>query len=309
MAANSLIFQKAAKIRDAVQASQQRKIAALYEQWAKDIGKKADQYAASKNASAPVSEMQMRELEKMLNKSADKVTKQVNGEIVQSIYSTANAVVEANTDWLTKIGFQHEGVAAAFSHVPNTIVQNLINGQIYQGGWNLSKAIWGDNKKTLADLYEIVAAGVAKNMPVYDIAKLLEQYVSPSSAKPWNLKTADGKMIYKRKVDYNAQRLARTLIQHGYQQSFIAVTESNPMVRDYIWDANGSRVCPICKARDGKHFKKDQLPMDHPNGMCVMVPNTPSYKDMSDRLANWANGKKDPALDKFAKKLGYKLDP
>ena len=34
------------------------------------------------------------------------------------------------------------------------------------------------------------------------------------------------------KVDYNAQRLARTLVQHSYQQSVIAVTKDNPFVTE-----------------------------------------------------------------------------
>lgn len=307
MPANKLIFKDAEKVRDAVQASQQKEIAALYEKWAKEIAQKANALASSKNPSAPVSEMQMRELEKMLKQSADKVTKEVNGTIVNNLYTTANTVVQSNAEWLKSLGFDEDGVDVAFSNVPTSIVQNIVTGQIYEGGWNLSKAIWGDNQRTLQDIYGVVAAGVAQNMPIYDIAKLLEEYVSPSAAKPWNLRAPDGKLIYKKKVDYNAQRLARTLVQHSYQQSFIATTKENPMVIDYVWNANGSRRCPLCEARDGKHFPKDKLPMDHPNGMCTMVPNTPSYKDMAGRLADWANGKEDKALDKFADKLGYNI--
>lgn len=307
MAANKLIFQSAEKARDAIQASQQKEIAALYEKWAKQIGAKAATFATKKNASAPVSEMQMRELEKMLQKAGEQVTKEVNGVITKNIYSSANVVAESNAEWLKSLGFDGDAVSAAFSNVPVNVVQNIVTGQIYEGGWNLSQAIWGNNQQILKDAYGVVAAGVAQNMSAYEIAKLLEEYVSPSAKKPWNLKAPDGKKIYKKQVDYNAQRLARTLVQHSYQQSFIATTKENPLVTDYIWDANGSRVCPICKARHGKHFPKDKLPMDHPNGMCVMVPNTPSYNDMADKLADWVKGKEDPALDKFASKLGFDI--
>ena len=59
-----------------------------------------------------------------------------------------------------------------------------------------------------------------ENCSYYEIAKDLESYVRPNARLPWNLRMADGKKIYKKQIDYNAQRLARTLVQHGYQQSF-----------------------------------------------------------------------------------------
>lgn len=307
MAANPLIFQSAEQARDAIQASQKKEIAALYEQWAKQIGAKAVKFSHQSNLSAPVSEMQMRELEKMLRQANEQVTKEVNGIIVRNMYRSSNVVVQSNVEWLKSLGFDGEAVNVAFSNVPTGIVQNIITGNIYQGRWNLSSAIWGSNEAILKDVYGVVAAGVAQNLPTYEIAKLLEQYVKPSSKKPWNLKAPDGKPIYRKQVDYNAQRLARTLVQHSYQQAFVTVTKYNPMVIDYIWNSNGSRVCEICKARDGKHFAKNELPMDHPNGMCVMVPNVDSYDKIADRLADWVNGKEDPALDEYAGKLGFNI--
>lgn len=307
MAANPLIFQSAEQARDAIQASQKKEIAALYEQWAKQIGAKAVKFSHQSNLSAPVSEMQMRELEKMLRQANEQVTKEVNGIIVRNMYRSSNVVVQSNVEWLKSLGFDGEAVNVAFSNVPTGIVQNIITGNIYQGRWNLSSAIWGNNEAILKDVYGVVAAGVAQNLPTYEIAKLLEQYVKPSSKKPWNLKAPDGKPIYRKQVDYSAQRLARTLVQHSYQQAFVTVTKYNPMVIDYIWNSNGSRVCEICKARDGKHFAKNELPMDHPNGMCVMVPNVDSYDKIADRLADWVNGKEDPALDEYAGKLGFNI--
>ena len=232
MAANPLIFQSAEQTRDAIQASQKKEIAALYEQWAKQIGAKAVKFSHQSNLSAPVSEMQMRELEKMLRQANEQVTKEVNGIIVRNMYRSSNVVVQSNVEWLKSLGFDGEAINVAFSNVPTGIVQNIITGNIYQGRWNLSSAIWGNNEAILKDVYGVVAAGVAQNLPTYEIAKLLEQYVKPSSKKPWNLKAPDGKPIYRKQVDYSAQRLARTLVQHSYQQPFVTVTKYNPMVID-----------------------------------------------------------------------------
>lgn len=306
MPANPLLFKDAEEARDAITKAQKIQITSLYEKWANEIGKKAEEYAHKTTPSSAVMQRQLEELKKMVEKAGKETAEAVQQNIQDNMYTTANTLIESNADWLTSLGFNAGGVDAAFGNVPKTIVQNLVTGNVYKGGWNLSKAIWGDNEQNLKDIYEVVAAGVAQNMSTYDIAKLLEQYVSPSSKKPWNLEAPDGKKIYKKQVDYNAQRLARTLIQHTYQQTFQAVTKENPFVKDYIWNSNGSRVCELCKARDGKHFPKDKLPLDHPNGMCTMVPNTDSLGDISNQLADWANGKEDPKIDKFAEKLGYK---
>jgi len=125
---------------------------------------------------------------------------------------------------------------------------------------------------------------MAQNKSIYQMSKELERWVNPDKARPWNLRNAAGRRIYPRSVDYNAQRLARTLVQHSYQQSFIESTKNNDLIEDYIWVANGSRACPICIDRDGKHFPKDDIPLDHPNGMCVWVPNL--KKNWLDELRN-----------------------
>lgn len=305
MAGNSLIFKDAEKARDAIMESQKKEIQKLYEDWSKEIMHKSSKYKLTVNPSDAVKQTQLKELRKMLRETSEALANEVNNKIKQGIYEVSDLVVGSNKEWMKKLGFDFPGLDAAFSSVPDSIVRKLVTGQIYESGWSLSKRIWGDNEQTLKELYTIVAGGVAKNESVYDIAKKLEKYVSPSAAKQWNLTDKDGRKIYPKKVDYNAQRLARTLMQHSYQQSFIETTKNNPFITDYIWNSNGPRVCDICKARDGKHFKKDELPMDHPNGMCVMVPNV--TKDLEKKIADWVNGLDGtyPEIDEFAKSLGY----
>lgn len=301
----SLIFKDAEAAKAAIMASQQKEIAKLYEDWADEIGERAKYYSHKSTVSAPVSERYYRELQKQLRQTSQEVSNEVYKKIKSNIYTVADAVVSDNVKWLESFGFSSDGLNAAFSYVPHEIVQNLITGQIYDSGWSLSSRIWGDNEQTLKDIYQVMAKGLAENKPIYEIAKDLESYVRPSAKLPWNLRMADGKKIYKKQVDYNAQRLARTLVQHGYQQSFIATTQKNPFITEYIWRSNGSRVCDLCKARDGVHYKKTELPMDHPNGMCTMEPVVAD--DMIDQLADWFNSPDGtyPEIDAFAGNLGY----
>lgn len=302
-----LIFKDAEAAKIAIMASQQKEIAKLYEDWADEIGERAKYYSHKSNASAPVSERYYKELQKQLRQTSQEVSNEIYKKIKSNIYTVADAVVSDNVKWLESFGFSSEGLNAAFSYVPHEIVQNLITGQIYDSGWSLSSRIWGDNEQTLKDIYQVMAKGLAENKPIYEIAKDLESYVRPSAKLPWNLRMADGKKIYKKQVDYNAQRLARTLVQHGYQQSFIATTQKNPFITEYIWRSNGSRVCDLCKARDGVHYKKNELPMDHPNGMCTM--ESVVADDMIDQLADWFNSPDGtyPEIDEFAGNFGYQV--
>ena len=310
----ALIFKDAEKVKNAITASQKKEIANLYEKWADDIGEKAKHFSHKTTASSVVSEAQMKELKKMLETTGKEVSNEIYAKITGNMYTIADAVVADNVKWLESFGFSPDGLNAAFNYVPDSVVRNLITGQIYDSGWSLSKRIWGDNEQTMKDAYQIMAKGLAENKPVYDIAKELEQYVRPSAKLPWNpvlamknTKTGEieYKRIYKKQVDYNAQRLARTLAQHSYQQSFIATTQKNPFITEYIWHSNGSRVCKLCEARDGVHFKKNELPMDHPNGMCTMEPAV--AEDMVDQLADWFNSPDGtyPEIDEFASNFGY----
>ena len=60
---------------------------------------------------------------------------------------------------------------------------------------------------------------------------------------------------------------------------------------------------------DGRIFEKDDLPLDHPNGMCTMEPVIDD--NYLDRLANWITNPEgsDPELDEFAKNFGYNPPP
>ena len=304
---NKLIFKDAEVARDAIMASQKKEIAALYESWADEIGERAKYYSLKSNASAPVSERYYRELQKQLRATSQEISNEIYNKIKNNMYTVSDAVIADNVNWLKSFGFSDDGLNAAFSYVPDSVVRNLITGQIYESGWSLSKAIWSDNEKALKDIYQVMAKGLAENKPIYEIAKELEAYVSPSRKLPWNLTAPDGVRIYKKQVDYNAQRLARTLVQHSYQQSFIAATKNNPFITEYVWISNGSRVCELCMSRDGQHYKKDELPMDHPNGMCVMEPVVAD--DMVDKLADWFNSPDGtyPEIDEFAGNFGYEV--
>lgn len=302
----SLVFRDAEKARDSICIEDQKKIRGLYKEWAEEVGERAKYFENKTTASSYWQQQQMLELQRQMKAQSEEIHKQIESGAKQSMYTVADSVVGANAAYLKALGFPQDGLNAAMTSIPPNVVNNIVTGQIYESGWSLSKAIWGDNEKTMADIYGIVAKGRAMNMSAYDVSKLLEGYVSPAKAKSWNLKMPDGVWIYKKSVDYNAQRLVRTLNQHAYQQSIIQVAKDNPFIGDIIWHANGSRACPLCIERDGNHYKPQDVPMDHPNGMCTMEPVTDMDKTV-DQLADWINSPDGtyPEIDEFAKQFGY----
>lgn len=313
MPVNKLIFEDAEKARDAITASQKKEIAKLYENWAAEIGERAKYYSHKSAPSYAVAERQMKELMKQMEATSHEVANEIYTGVKKNIYLVADSVVQQNVEWLKSLGFAGDTLDAAFNYVPDEIVRNIITGQIYDSGWSLSKRIWSDNEDTMKTAYQIVAGGMAQNKSIYEIAKDLESYVEPGAKKPWNLTMKDGRKIYPKQVDYNAQRLARTLVQHGYQQSFKATTEKNPFIEAYKWNANGSRVCDLCMERETTNmhglgpgiYPKDQMPMDHPNGMCTMEPVV--VDNLVDQLADWFNNPDGtyPEIDEFASNFGY----
>lgn len=301
-----LRLKDAEKARDDITAKQLKLISGLYNNWADDIAKRAEVLKKKSNISAELQVKQLEELEAALRKTSKKVANDVASAVKAGMFKVCQSVVSQNADWMESLGFPKDAILAAFSSVPDNVVRNIITGKIYDTGWSLSKSIWGDNEDTLTKVHQIVSGGIAENRPVYDIAKELEQYVRPGAKKQWNLRTESGKMIYPKQVDYNAQRLVRTLSQHAYQQSIKATSSENPFIQKVRWHSTGNRVCEICKKRNGKIYPINKLPMDHPNGFCIMEQLVDD--DMDDRLIAWAKGKEDKDLDEFAKKFGFGVE-
>lgn len=303
--AKTLRFKDAEKARYEITSEQLNRISKLYNDWADDIAKRAEKLKQKGTLSSELQSRQMEELEKALRKTSEKVANEVTKAVKEGMTKVCQSVISQNVEWMESLGFPKDIISAAFSSVPDNIVRNIIYGKIYDTGWSLSQSIWGDNEDTLAKIHEIVAGGMAENKPIYDIAKSLEQYVRPGARKQWNLRTKSGKMIYPKRVDYNAQRLARTLSQHAYQQSVKATSKENPFIQKIRWNSVGNRVCEICKKRNGRVYTIDRLPMDHPNGFCIMEQVVDD--DIDDRLINWVKGKEDKDLDSFAEKLGFTI--
>lgn len=265
----------------------------------KDLQKQIDSLNL-RTETGKLRKVQLEHLKNSLNKNITELYNGLKGDVEQSIKDIARLAVNANTAFLANAGIHLMG---AFAYVPNDVYAAISMGKVYDKKWYLSESIWGDVKAKQNTINKIVADGIAQNKSSFDIAKDLEMYVDPKAVKPWNwskVYPGSGKVI-----DYNAQRLARTLTAHAYQKSLVDVVKYNPFVSGIVWHsafAHG-RTCALCMDRDGEIYKPQDLPLDHPNGLCTYSTEQLSLDATADRLAAWVNGEEDIQLDRYAKAM------
>lgn len=294
----TLDFSNAEAQRLRITQEQQKHIKDLYRQASKHIGELAEQ--APRVPSDVIRQQYLRDLQQQINDALRGIQRDLGSTIRDHSQQVAAETVKDAKEFLREVGLP---IGGAYSNVPVEIVQAVASGQLYTGNWTLSRALWLNTMETQKDVQSIVAQGILENKSAYDIAKDLEKYVDPSARKDW-----EWSKVYpgtRKVVDYNAQRLARTMVSHAYQQAFVRTTIKNPFITKYQWQAASTeRTCEICMERDGQLFDKDALPLDHPNGMCTYLAVIEDSMDkVADRLADWAHGEADPELDKWAEDL------
>lgn len=284
----SLTIRKAKRLRDELYATNEKEIKRMYINASKQIAKDL------RNSTSSLQSWVLQSVSDQINNQINDIVRNVDSMARTAIEQTARFVVDDVMSWTRTFGINFKN---AYMYVPTDVVESIASGAIYEGDWNLSSAVWGYGEKIKSDLMSVISEGFAQNKSVYDISKDVERYMNPNDIKSW-----DWSKVYphtSKVVDYNAQRLVRTIMQHAFQQSFINTTYYNPFVTKYRWLASGThRMCEICAERDGQTYEKDDLPIDHPNGMCTYEAIIPdSNEDITDRLANWVNGDSDLELD------------
>lgn len=300
------------EIRYKQTAQAQRDIIDFY----KNLSKKVQNKIAGmnkQNISSVLEKMILSDIERELQTSIQKYEYELQNQMKVAIRQVAQATVDDARKYLLKIGFDYDDIKDAFVYVPESVVNSILNGTLYQTGWSLSSAIWKDINSQQQEIQKIVAEGVAQGKGAYQIAKDLESYVDPGAKKPW-----DWSKVYpgvRKKIDYNAQRLARTMINHAFQQGVIQTTLPNPFCTGIRWlsaYAHG-RTCTICMdlaEKDSFHmgagvFPKDQVPLDHPNGLCALAPVVGDLYDIGQRIGEWYKAPYGtfPEIDKFIQEI------
>lgn len=301
---NEFKLGNAEKLRNRLTKEQEQEIANTYKQVADKVKKKLKSIPDNGTATSALKKQQLQQLKKLLDSEYKSMRDKIGKQIEQKAKETTQGPINAAKEFAKKLGFVK--LEGSYASVPNDVISSIVTGQVYDGDWSLSSALWKDVQHKQKDINKVIADGVSMNKSTFDIAKDLEEYVDPKAKKSW-----DWKKVYpgvSSKIDYSAQRLARTMPAHAYQQSLEATVKNNPFIDGYIWHSGtGKQTCEICRERDGKFFAKGKLPMDHPNGRCTFITKGQSMMDISDRLADWVNGKSDKGIDKYMEDLYGKV--
>ncbi|MBC5689769.1 hypothetical protein H8S37_12660 [Mediterraneibacter sp. NSJ-55] len=289
------LIAEAQKKRIQITKKQQQQIAKLYRDIAKDLGKEI-----ARKSEKTLTYRWLKDYAKSLKGQSKQIYADLQGIVGAGIFDTAVAVSRAEEQfWGGIMPGVSERFRDAFSSIPQTCVDELMNGGIYKDFTGLSERLWNYKGKFDRDIGYIINRGIIEQKSAYDLAKDLEMYVDPQAKKPW-----EWRKVYpncNRVVDYNAQRLARTSVTHAYQLSFQRSTRNNPFIEKYQWhSSNAGKTCELCRERDGKMFPKNRVPLDHPNGMCIITAVIPkSMDEIGEELSDWAAGKRNPELDRW----------
>lgn len=248
---------------------------------------------------------------KELEKAKAELKKELGMLVGGAIEEGAEIGTKAEKETMVKL-FEMSGLYVGddfehlFGQVQENVVKNIISGDLYKDKKTLSDRIWDYGENFEKDIQYIVNQGIFEKKSAVELAEDLEQFVKEPAKRYWDWGKAYPELVGKQ-VEYNAMRMARTSINHAYQTASIQSSQANPFIEGIEWQSAliHGRTCEVCQERHGQVFKKDDVPLDHPNGLCTMLPVIEkSLEEVADELRDWIDGEDNPALDDWYLKYG-----
>ena len=225
----------------------------------------------------------------------------VTNEYLNEIAIAANepqAQMLFNLDKTYKLGLI-AFINKLFDKVPAKATKKVLVGALYIDKLSMKRRINRALKKNAKDLKYIAAMALKQGKSFDQVLKDLQIYLRVGKQKPLGWINSYPKASTQ--IDYNIQRIAKTYASHVFQETQKESCRRNPFVIGIKWlVSNSHRVCPLCKTRDQVIYKIDEVPMDHPNGMCTTIPVLEKELDLIGKeLGEWVKGEANPKLDKW----------
>ena len=287
-----------------------KKIQGIYTQAARDLAKRAETTKAG-----TLTERWVTDYRKALEKRIEQMRGELGGTILSGMRKSAGLPGDAVEGWLND-ALAMVGVdgsfTGTFSRTPDAALRMLIDGRMYRDGKSLSRRIWNRTDQLQGSIEDILTQGIAQHRSALQIAQDLEAYVSPKAKMPVSWLTLYPDIPFERQIDYNAQRLARTAINHAYWAANMAAAKANPFCRAMHWQLSpshyerqvtrfGEDICDAYASYDeglGRgNFPIDDVPMPHAQCLCATWQVVPELSDVADRLGAWVDGGEDAELD------------
>lgn len=228
----------------------------------------------------------------------------------QGMRRSASLPPTASGDFFDAVGGQ--SFRDVFARTPDEVLAEMLSGGIYKDKQGLSARIWGVATGLEEDVDYMINRALAEHRSAKDLARDIERYVEGAARKPWDF----GKVypnLRGKVVDYNAQRLARTSINHAYFLSSVKSAAHNPFVRAMHWQLSAShyerQIEPFgrdCCDDYAEHdeglgtgnYPPESLPLPHPQCLCAQYAVIPeSLEEIGDELGAWLAGGESERLD------------
>lgn len=199
-----------------------------------------------------------------------------------------------------------------FKQIHLDVIRPFFYSDIYRDGKTLSDRVWEYTEEFDESIRQVIAEGLAAGKSSVNLAKDLEYLVKEDSKRPSEIKDIYPSMGGK--IDYNAIRLARTTINHAYQMAAVKAAARHPNTLGIRWVTSGNhgQVCQLCIEREETDqyglgegvFPVDEVPLDHPNGMCTLVQEPIQDTDgLIDDLLDWIDGGDYPEFDEWEQSI------
>ncbi len=264
----------------------------------------------------------LKDYEKFLKSKINELNNKISSLTAEAVKSASQIAASVDGNFLSKLDTEYELdiptelINFAYSTNDNAIL-NIINGGFYKDNKSLSSRIWGYGDKNIQDIQYVINKGMLEQKSYLEIIKDLEKYVNPSAKKDFNFKKVYPNI--NKNVDYNAQRLLRTSMNHSFFSSNVANWNRNPFVEAVHWELSsqhgirqvahfGEDVCDEYSNQNRYdlgtgNFPKDQVPIPHPSCMCIQYAVIPkSLEDVGRELRDWLNGGSNLELDNWYSK-------
>lgn len=260
-----------------------KELAKLYTEAYKDIAGKIN--ATNPNIWAA---QYQEELRKRIEKLNPALLKSIQGYIQNA---ASYGVAPEQGLFMNIQGAKAHEIMANLAKIPQKVAHELMSGKFYQDGAGLSARIWNYSKQDQKGVDYIIQQGLLQKKSTLELAKDLEKYLDPSAKKDF-----EWRKVYpnagSKTIDFNAFRLASTSITHAYQLATIRAAKENPFAEGLKWhSALSTRTCELCRSRHGQVFKIDEVPLDHPLGLCTTYSViTKSMEEIAEELKKGVYG-------------------
>ena len=288
-----------------------KRIQGIYLQAARDL---AGRVAGSKDRS--LTKRWLEDYRRALETRMQQMRGELGTAITGGMRTSARLPGEAVEGWLSD-ALSLCGVEGSFTGVlsstPDEALRGLLDGRMYRDGKSLSRRIWDRTDQLQGHIEDIVAQGIAQHRGALALARDLEVYVNPKAKMPVSWLKIYPDIPFDRQIDYNAQRLARTAINHAYWAADIETALRNPFCKAIHWALSpshyerqvarfGEDVCDTYASHDeglGRgNYPIRSVPMPHAQCLCIQYQVVPSLEETANRLSRWLDGGEDAELEK-----------